>query len=119
MLEFPSQAVYADPAVYPDSDTFDGFRHYKLRHGGSAVDHARNQFVTTNEVNLGWGYGRHACPGRFFAANEIKMILVRLVLGYDIKMPDGGKERYKQFEMGKMSAPDPGKTLMFKKVKGT
>jgi cytochrome P450 len=116
MVEVPSEAIYSDPANYPDSEKFDGLRHYKLRRNGSSSDHARNQFVTTNEINLAFGYGRHACPGRFFAANEIKMILARLILEYDIKMPGDVKERYPQLTMGRQSMPNPGKTLMFKKV---
>tara|TARA_R110002003_G_scaffold9_25_gene598 strand:+ start:1333 stop:1764 length:432 start_codon:yes stop_codon:yes gene_type:complete len=116
IIEVPSQAIYGDSAHYPDSDTFDGFRHYKLRRGGAAADHARNQFVTTNDTNLAFGYGRHACPGRFFAANEIKMILARLILEFDVKMPGDATERYKQMEFGRQSAPHPGKTLMLKRV---
>ncbi|KAF2851024.1 cytochrome P450 monooxygenase-like protein [Plenodomus tracheiphilus IPT5] len=116
IVETPLQAIFKDPAYYPDSDVFDGFRHYKLRSGGTASDHARNQFVTTNETNLGFGYGRHACPGRFFATNEIKMILSRLILEYDIKMPDGSLNRHKQIELGRSTTPDSRKSLMFKRV---
>jgi len=43
-------------------------------------------FVTTNSSNsLSWGYGKHACSGRFFAANEIKLIIAYLLLNYDFK----------------------------------
>lgn len=38
---------------------------------------------------MGFGYGRHACPGRFFAAAEIKLLLARLLLDYEIAMPPG------------------------------
>jgi cytochrome P450 len=117
IIEVPSAAIYLDSEHYPSSSTFDGFRSQKLRASGKAADIARNQFVTTNETNLGFGYGRHACPGRFFAANEIKMILARMVLEYDIKMPGDAKERYPQVEMGRQSMPHPGKTLMFRKVR--
>lgn len=120
IIEVPSHAIYNDEAHYPEADTFDGFRHYKLRSGGTASDHARNQFVTTNESNLAFGYGRHACPGRFFAANEIKMILARLILDYDIKMPGDSKTgiegRYKNLEIGRSNTPHPGKTLLMKRV---
>ncbi|KAH6618782.1 cytochrome P450 monooxygenase-like protein [Boeremia exigua] len=116
VVEVPSVAVYSDSALWPDSGTFDGLRHYKLRRSGAATDHARNQFVTTNEQNLAFGYGRHACPGRFFAANEIKMIVAKMVLEYDIKMPDGLTERYAQIEIGRNIAPNPTKALLFRKV---
>ena len=116
IIEVPAYAVYNDSTIYPDSEKFDGLRHYKLRRSGSTTDHARNQFVTTNEQNLTFGYGRHACPGRFFAANEIKMIVAKLIMDYDIKMPDGLTERYAQIEAGSVVVPDPTKKLLFKKV---
>lgn len=41
------------------------------------------QFVTTSADHLAFGHGRHSCPGRFFAANEIKVILTYLLLGLE------------------------------------
>ena len=35
---------------------------------------------------LNFGHGKYACPGRFFASLEIKVILVRLVMNYDFKL---------------------------------
>ncbi|CBX93028.1 hypothetical protein IAQ61_008757 [Plenodomus lingam] len=116
LLETPAQAISFDPAYYPNSTTFDGFRHAKLRAAGTGTDHARNQFVTVNEISLGFGYGRHACPGRFFATNEIKMILVRLILAYDVKMPGGRRERWEQIELGRSNSPDASKGLLFRRV---
>jgi cytochrome P450 len=115
-VEVPSAAIYQDPKIWVDHDHFDGFRHSKLRENGKASDHARNQFVTTNEQNLNFGYGRHACPGRFFAANEIKMLVARLLLEFDFKNEDGSKVRYPNIEMGRQSSPDPRKSLLFKRV---
>ncbi|KAI0570397.1 CypX Cytochrome P450 [Pyrenophora tritici-repentis] len=115
-IEVPSAAVYLDEKNYPSADEFDGFRAYKLRASGKAADIARNQFVTANETNLNFGYGAHACPGRFFAANEIKMVLVRLILEYDVKMPNGETERYATIDVGTQSMPDSTKSLAFKKV---
>lgn len=121
IVEAPSHAVYMDDAHFPPNckpaDIFDGFRYYKLRQSGTVTDHARNQFVTTNEHNLAFGYGKHACPGRFFAANEIKMILARLLLDFDFKNEDGSAVRYAQIDMGSMTTPDASKNLLFKRVK--
>lgn len=47
--------------------------------------------ATDDSVNF--GYGAQACPGRFFAALEIKLMFTKLLLGYDIKHPDGMAER--------------------------
>lgn len=115
-VEVPSYPIYHDNEIYPDSDKFDGFRFYKLRQDGTAADSTRNQFVTTNEHNLAFGYGRHACPGRFFAANEIKMLLARLILDYDIKNVDGATERYPNTYMGRSISPDATKSLWFRKA---
>ncbi|EUC27499.1 hypothetical protein COCCADRAFT_41791 [Bipolaris zeicola 26-R-13] len=115
-IEVPSAAIHLDDEYFPSGDVFDGFRSYKLCASGKEAVIARNQFVTSNETNLAFGYGRHVCPGRFFAANEIKMILVKLILEYDVKMPNGETERYAQIDVGPASIPDTEKTLAFKKV---
>ncbi|KAJ5350813.1 hypothetical protein N7541_008540 [Penicillium brevicompactum] len=107
-IETPSHAIYHDSANYPESSTFDGFRFYKMRQGGGAAEHARNQFVTSNAQNLVFGYGRHACPGRFLAAAEIKMILANILQGYDVKNADNEKERYRNHEIGRVvNTPQP------------
>lgn len=48
------------------------------------------QLVSPSPAHLGFGYGKHACPGRFFAANEIKIVLCHILLKYD-KLADGCK----------------------------
>ncbi|KAF2994605.1 hypothetical protein E8E13_002676 [Curvularia kusanoi] len=116
LIEAPSDALNFDADIHKDPYTFDGFRFYKARENADAVKIARSQFVATNEDDIRWGLGKHACPGRFFAANEIKIILARLLLEYDIAMPDGLTERYKQIEFEKNIVPDPTKELLFKKI---
>ncbi|KAK0629045.1 cytochrome P450 [Bombardia bombarda] len=41
--------------------------------------------VTTSDAHLSFGHGRHACPGRFFVAHELKIMLAYLLQNYDIK----------------------------------
>lgn len=65
---------------------------------------------------MGLGYGRHTCPGRFFAADEIKTICTRTPLDYDIKMPDGIKGRYPNVVRGSSITPDRTKTFLVRKV---
>ena len=38
-----------------------------------------------------FGTGRHACPGRFLANLEGKLLLSKLLLKYDFKLKDGEK----------------------------
>ncbi|GAP90671.1 putative trichothecene C-8 hydroxylase [Rosellinia necatrix] len=76
-----------DPQVYPDPDKWDGFRFLHMRRT-EGQEHVA-QLVSTSPSHLGFGHGLHACPGRFFAANELKVLLCHLLLKYDISMVDG------------------------------
>ncbi|KAL8804039.1 MAG: hypothetical protein Q9182_002830 [Xanthomendoza sp. 2 TL-2023] len=79
-----SESVYESPAM------FDGFRFHRMRTapGGSAQSH---QFVTTGLESMTFGHGRFACPGRFFASNESKIILALLLLKYEVRFEDAEK----------------------------
>jgi cytochrome P450 len=106
IIELPAHAISHDPEVFDGSDKFDAFRYYNIRQksGGKGTKAAEivanNQFVSVGQSSLTFGYGRHACPGRFFAANEIKMIVSRVLMQYDMKMVDGITERYPNIEYG-------------------
>ena len=67
-----------------------------------------------------FGYGRHACPGRFFATNEIKMIVAKMILDYDIKMPgnvEGIEARYPMVEHGNVVMEPRDKPLLLRRIK--
>ncbi|KAG9251502.1 cytochrome P450 [Emericellopsis atlantica] len=83
----PAYSVLQDSAVYTDPKTYKPFRFYEARVSETEgyVKRARNAFPTASPDFLGWGLGRNACPGRFFASNEIKMMLAYLLLHYDIE----------------------------------
>jgi cytochrome P450 len=76
-----------DPNVYPDPDVFDPYRFLKLRETPGHETSA--QVVSPSPEHMGFGFGKHACPGRFFAVNEIKIALCHMLLKYDIRLPDG------------------------------
>jgi cytochrome P450 len=105
-IEVPAVSINSDLDVFPDADKFDPLRFYKLRQdaktAGSVEGGALNQFVSVSQNSLTFGYGRHACPGRFFAANEIKMILSNLLRDYEIKLVDGSTGRYPNIEFANM-----------------
>lgn len=83
----PSWGINHDEQIWEDPWEFDGFRHAKLRDvPGSELKH---QFATSAPDSLSFGYGSQACPGRFFASNEIKVILSLVLLKYDFKLDDG------------------------------
>ncbi|KAM7203158.1 putative cytochrome P450 [Naviculisporaceae sp. PSN 640] len=106
MLGIPAYAISQDPNLYPSPSTFDGFRFVAP---GSA------QFVTTNAANLSWGYGKHACSGRFFAANEIKMIVAHFLVNYDFKFADESMARPANIAFELQNMADPGVEILIRR----
>lgn len=78
---------FRDPTIYPDPDKFQYDRFYNMRQIAGQANQA--QFVTTSPQHMGFSHGQHSCPGRFFAANETKILMCHLLLKYDIRMTEG------------------------------
>ncbi|KAI9149632.1 Cytochrome P450 monooxygenase ATR2 [Paramyrothecium foliicola] len=122
MIQASLAGIVSDPNFYPNPEVFDPYRFYNIRNGvtpdplkyGTTEQY---QFASVTKDFMGFGYGRHACPGRFFAANEIKHVLAHILLKYDIQMPGGQSERYSNVSVGISSVPDPTKSIMFKRIK--
>lgn len=68
-----------------------------MRLSGEPGKENTSQLVSTTPDHLGFGHGVHACPGRFFAANEIKIALIFVLLNYDWKLPEGVKAKIDEF----------------------
>ncbi|KAL8286075.1 hypothetical protein RB600_010181 [Gaeumannomyces tritici] len=113
-IEVAHGSMAMDPAIFPNPEKFDAYRFYRLRAAKSAEQH---QFVSVTSTGMGFGYGRHACPGRFFAANEIKLILARLLLDYDISMPEGLPGRHENMIIGALQLPKPDAELRFRRTR--
>ncbi|CAG8921681.1 unnamed protein product [Penicillium salamii] len=99
-----------DDDVYPNAATYDGYRFLKKRQ--EPGNEHKHQFVTTTTEHFVFGHGVHACPGRFFAAMETKILLLHLVMKYDFKLQSEG--RPKNFENGFESITDPTIELLFR-----
>ncbi|KAI1741756.1 cytochrome P450 monooxygenase [Xylaria scruposa] len=76
-----------DPEVYESPEVWKPDRFQELR-SQSGKEHMA-QLVTTSVDHFGFGHGEHACPGRFFAANEIKIVLCHLLMKYDWDLAPG------------------------------
>jgi cytochrome P450 len=81
-------ATHIDPDIYPSPTTFQPFRFSDIR-SSSTTEANKHQMVNTSPEFLAFGHGRHACPGRFFAVNELKAMMCYLVLNYDVRLEDG------------------------------
>lgn len=82
----PMYAMYLDDELYPNAATFDAFRWSRMRE--QPGNENRFQFVSTSTGHINFGHGRDACPGRFFASQEIKLLLAHTLLNYDLKLAD-------------------------------
>lgn len=70
-----------------DRDTDQVSREAKEGHGLPRVprpDQASS--VTVGDTFLSFGHGKHACPGRFFASYEMKLMLAHLIQHYDVDL---------------------------------
>ncbi|PSN58629.1 cytochrome P450 monooxygenase [Corynespora cassiicola Philippines] len=100
-----------DPRIYKQPDHWVGDRFYQMRltTGGET----KGQLVTTSTDHTGFGHGLHACPGRFFAANESKVALCFLLMKYDWKMV--GDSRPKDMFFGTELVANPEGRVLFKR----
>lgn len=100
-----------DESNVENAQEFDPFRSFRRRQDPDEA--ARHQFATTDDNHLHFGHGKFACPGRFFAANEIKIILATMLLRYDFKYPDG-KGRPVNMTADENVYPDPAARVLLR-----
>lgn len=94
--EVPSNTA-VNTASQPPLDTFAPFRYSNLRNVPG--EESKHHFVSTNSDSMMFGAGHTACPGRFFAANEIKVVLVEILKRYDLALgPEGEGEGQGDFK---------------------
>ncbi|KAF9244079.1 cytochrome P450 [Melanogaster broomeanus] len=98
-----SRATHFDNDNYEHADMFDPFRFANVRsEDGEGVKH---QFSSTNPEYLPFGHGQHACPGRFFAAIELKTMLAHI----------DGATRPQSLRIGTANAANSTAKVMFRK----
>ncbi|KAF7944091.1 hypothetical protein EAE96_010501 [Botrytis aclada] len=109
-----------DPSTMPRLDppsVFSPFRFSSLRE--TPGNESKYQYVTTSKESMNFGHGNHACPGRFFAGVEIKLIMEEILRFWDFRLVGDtemkGGERPKNFVLDTIVAPNPGAELEFKR----
>lgn len=131
----PAHAIHRDETLYPSPLQFDAFRfsrrreenlsqmtegemsadsQEKIKHESwrGNLDLKNVSAINTSDDFLAFGHGRHACPGRFFATQELKLMLAHLVMHYDIEPPS---ERPKPSFMNGFSIPLTGTWINIKR----
>ena len=106
-----SHIINQDPDLYPNPAQFDAFRFSKLRE--MPGNEMKYQHATTGFDNINFGHGIWACPGRFFASAEIKVVLAYMLMHYDLKLKEGEPKPGQQ-HFGLAILPNPTAEIMFK-----
>lgn len=83
---------------YKNPDEFNPYRFMDLR--GTGKEHMAH-LVSTSDA-----HGEHECPGRFFAANELKILLCHMLLKYDWKLPEGCDPGYIPWGLPLVPSPE-------------
>jgi cytochrome P450 len=96
--------AYQDPSVYENPEAFEPFRFVDDANAEAGGTNAWG-YIATSAKHMGFGFGVHACPGRFFAAQELKVALCHLLLKYDFKMIEGEEPKTFSFETSKFLDP--------------
>ena len=90
----PSYSIHFDDDVYEDAGTYKPFRFLTGQGTAGAEDGTQAEGAkqlrtvaayTTSDTFLPFGHGRHACPGRFFAVMELKVLLAYILATYEIE----------------------------------
>ncbi|CAH0051925.1 unnamed protein product [Clonostachys solani] len=97
LLGIPVQAIHYDDSIYPNPSEFQPFRFVQSQ----SIDNVTDAFKDMESIStsgepaktsatldgrfLSFGYGKHACPGRFFALNELKIFVAEMVLNYNFE----------------------------------
>ncbi|KAJ7451373.1 cytochrome P450 [Mycena latifolia] len=117
----PGLEMQYDPDNYQNPITFDGFRFSRMREQRAGPDvpsegasFFNRHMVTTGQDPVVFGPGPHACPGRFFAATELKAMLARVLLNYDVKAKTEGV-RPPDMGFGSMTIPNLRGIIMMRK----
>ena len=74
-----------DPDLFPNPKKYDALRAYRQ----DLQDHRARPFSSVLADDYRWGAGRWACPGRYIATLMAKVILVKLLDGYEFEFIGG------------------------------
>ncbi|KAI0287733.1 cytochrome P450 [Russula brevipes] len=113
LIGLPVSAAHRDDRTFPNPNEFDGFRFSKLRESEGDTVTGRYQASSTSSGHLSFGLGRHTCPGRFLAVNEVKALLAHIIMTYDIKFKEG-KGAPREVCIGTMRFPIGTTNVMFR-----
>lgn len=91
-INVAAEPMSRDPIYYNSPNTFDGYRWYR-KNEPLRPQPLEEEFTGVETGNVAWGTGRLTCPGRWYASAMIKLIVAKLLVGYDVRFPEGQSKR--------------------------
>nr|BAL05134.1 cytochrome P450 [Phanerodontia chrysosporium] len=112
LMVTPAHATHLDEANYEHASVFDPWRFVHQKE--EDLSPTKHHFITTSPEFVAWGHGKHACPGRFFASNELKAMMAYIILNYDVKFARAGV-RPDNVYSGLTVAPNQEANVLFRR----
>lgn len=78
----PAQAVHLDERFYDNPLSYDPFRFAREQ---EKLGKEKADATQPSDTFLGFSYGRHACPGRWFAEQFLKLLLAYVAVHYEVE----------------------------------
>lgn len=91
-----------NPIFYPRPLEFNGFRFVDKTHlmkvfpgfSGDVIQQTPSKLTDVDMTFHVWGTGRMACPGRYYAAAVMKVVMGQIIMNYDCNLADQSSPRY-------------------------
>ncbi|CAG8958655.1 hypothetical protein HYFRA_00011496 [Hymenoscyphus fraxineus] len=81
---------FVDPLVLEQLSSATADRHWK----DSPIQNTSARLTDIDSTWLVWGAGHITCPGRFYAAAVMQIILGQIIMGFDYKLVEDTSSRY-------------------------
>lgn len=105
-------STHFNDAIYDDPNEFNPWRFLSLDE--DQEESTSHQMAHVTPEYLPFSIGVHACPGRFFVAQELKIMLAHVVLHYDICLKEPGTLP-RSMAFTNYNSPSDSATALFRK----
>lgn len=114
MVSIPGYQIANDPDFFPNPETFSPYRYLNMSESSSH----RYHFTSISDNFLAFGAGAHACPGRFLAAYELKIMMIELLTHFEMKFPKEQQARPESIYHDTAISPSDKVEVLFKRKGG-